>query len=175
MTRKHLQWTDVRPTHLRAVSRSGGDYQIIRCETSGWNLYRFDERDPNGTLLNHGALADMKALAEAAEEDRVGQLPTPQRIQWTKIRDGHYWGVAPIGLAYRVLKVGIADGAAVWRLEQFANEDAEHGAPLDEGSLQSLKRRAEQDATAAARATPVSDTGGAGRPTAPKADVGGEA
>jgi hypothetical protein len=30
-------------------------------------------------------------------------------------------------------------------------------------------------ALAKARATPVSDTGGAGRPTAPKADVGGEA
>lgn len=31
------------------------------------------------------------------------------------------------------------------------------------------------DAMLAARATPVSDAGGAGRPTAPKADVGGEA
>lgn len=31
------------------------------------------------------------------------------------------------------------------------------------------------DAMLAARATPVSDTGGAGRLTAPKADVGGEA
>ena len=153
MTRRHLQWSNLRPTLLRAVGRSGAEYRLRHCAEGGWSLLRFAHPDDTGdALLHHGALADMKALAELAEADALGPAPAAQRIAWTRLRPGHYWGIAPIGLAYRILKIGITESATLWRLEQFPNEDAETGAVLDEGPLQSLKRRAEEDATEAARA-----------------------
>lgn len=144
MTRAVLQWNDIRPTLLRATGRSGVEYSIYQIAAgppARWDLFRFATPDDEGAYVSTGWLADMKALAEEAERDAVGEAPTPQRIAWTKLKPGHYRGVSSCGLAYRILQVG-----SIWQLEQFANEDAEHGTLLDEGSLAAMKAAAQRDA-----------------------------
>lgn len=147
MTRALLQWSDIRPTLLRAVGRSGVEYRIEQIEnhpTFKWRLFRFITPDDAGVMISTGWLVDMKALAAAHEADALGPVPLPQRIAWDKLRPGHYWGVAPCGLAYRIQKIG-----SEWRVDRFENADAEYGTILDEGSLAAMKAAAGRDATAA--------------------------
>lgn len=145
----HLEWSDIRPTQLRAVGRSGVEYRIEQRD-GAWSLFRFTSAADRGVAVSSGWLADMKALADQHEADALGTAPAPQRIDWAKVKPGHYWGVAPIGFGYRILKVGMVEGAPLWRLEQFPNEDAEHGTIVDEGSLGAMKAAAVRRATAAA-------------------------
>lgn len=144
MTRALLEWSGVRPTLLRAVGRSGVEYEIQQTTGGRWVLWRGDP-DEGLERLSDGWLADMKALAAAHEADALGPAPEPQRIAWAKESRWLWWGVAPSGRAYRLLKVG-----DIWQLEQFASLDARAGTPLDEGSLAAMKAAAARDATSAA-------------------------
>lgn len=151
MTRALLQWSDVRPTLLRAVGRSGVTYRIYNIHAGPpvrWDLYRFTA-EVNGEFVSTGTLADMKALAEEHERDALGPAPEPQRIVWEKTRFG-YWGVAPVGRSYRIRKIT----SDQWSLDLFTNimgKVAEPGTPLDMGSLAAMKAAAQRDATEAAR------------------------
>lgn len=73
-----------------------------------------------------------------------------QKIEWTRIRDGVYWGIAPCGLAYEISREGKCDGVMHWALKEFPNEDAEIGEYVDVGPFGDLKRIAEGEATCAA-------------------------
>jgi hypothetical protein len=152
MTRALLQWSNIRPTLLRAVGRSGVEYRLEKSPLGNrWMLTCFASLDDPGTHIMCGHQVDMKAIAEEREADELGEPRRPQRIAWSKIRAGHYWGISDIGVAYRILNVGRQNGEIVWTLERFENEDAELGTPLDDGSLQACKRRAVEDATEAAK------------------------
>lgn len=70
-----------------------------------------------------------------------------QRIKWTKIGSGIYWGVAPIGLAYRIERANRVEGVQFWDLKEFPNEDAEVGEYVDTGAFACLKRVAELEAS----------------------------
>lgn len=144
-----LEWSDIRPTLLRAVGRSGVEYRIEQRDGAWW-LVRFTSAADRGVSVSTGWLADMKALANQYEADALGPAPAAQRIAWTKLKPGHYWGVAPVGLGYRILKVGMVDGSPLWQLEQFPNADAKHGTFIDEGSLAAMKALAVRLATVAA-------------------------
>ncbi|MGE0024831.1 MAG: hypothetical protein AB7S70_14500 [Hyphomicrobium sp.] len=155
MTRALLQWSDVRPTRLQAVGRSGIEYQIARrmdCDDGRWALYRFDSIYDDGQRVSEGWLADMKALAEEHERDALGPPPAPQRIAWEKLKPGRYMGRAPCGTTYRILKVG-----DIWQLELLARFGGPGGTPLDEGSLAAMKAAAARHATEAARTRPSAE------------------
>lgn len=150
MTRNLLEWSDLRPTLLRAVGRSGAEYQV-ELDRGRWVLYTIPPHSKTCTRVSDGWLADMKALAEEGERDAVGSAPAPQSIEWTKIASGRLRGQAPCGRAYSLLKVG-----DVWRLESLAHSRERTGWTLDEGPLAAMKRRAAQDAAdEAARARPT--------------------
>jgi len=154
MTRALLQWSDLRPTLHRAVGRSGNTYELAS-DDGCRELWVFPADHGPGKRIDTGWLADMKARADMIERDAIGHAPPTQRIAWTKIKPGHYWGLSEIGPAYRVLSMGRQNGEAVWRLERFENQDSEYGSAIDEGSLHLCKRRAVEDATEAARARTV--------------------
>lgn len=143
-----LDWIDDRPTLLRAVGRGGRVYRIEQREPGCWVLTigAGGKDEP----LSSGILADMKALANAHEDSLAPPMPK-QPVTWTRIRNGHWWGVAAIGTAYKIVKVGRIAGTVVWQLQTFANEDADHGQWLDDGSLAAMKSRAVAHATEEAR------------------------
>jgi hypothetical protein len=144
MTRSLLQWSDLRPTLLRAVGRSDVEYQIEQSGVGRWVLYRFAAAggaDGIGARVSEGWLADMKALAEEAERDALGPAPEPQRIEWRKKGSGHHCGAARSGRAYRILKIG-----DTCQLERLGTEHAKTGTVIDEGSLQAMKASAQRDA-----------------------------
>lgn len=140
-----LQWADERPDLFRARGRSGRLYRIGRDGPGDWWLRVTACEGADETKLSRGTLADMKLLASVDEAENAPRAPA-QRIVWTRIRPGHWWGVSASGSAYKVLKTGRIADETVWKLEAFANEDAEHGEWLDEGPLAALKRRAAQHA-----------------------------
>lgn len=145
----HLQWTDERPDVFRAPGRSGRLYRIGRDGPGDWYLRVTPAGGQAERDLSRGTLADMKLLASVDEAEHAPPV-TAQRIAWTRIRADHWWGVSASGPAYKALKVGRIDGETVWKLEAFANEDAEHGEWLDEGTLNAMKRRAALHAAEAA-------------------------
>ena len=139
MTRKLLEWSDIRPTLLRAQGRSGVEYEIQQTTGGRWVLWRGDP-DDGIERVSDGWLADMKGLAEQHEADAVGPAPEPQRIEWTKERPGYHRGIAPCGLVYLILKVG-----DVWQLE--CQSDGDFGNFRGEGSLAEMKAAASRNAT----------------------------
>lgn len=143
--RPALQWNDERPDLFRARGRSGRVYRIGRDGPGDWTL-RVAAGDDE-TYLSRGTLADMKALANIDEAEHAPPS-APRRITWTRIGNGHWWGTQEaIGsTAYKVLKAGRICGETIWRLEEYANEDAERGATIDEGPLAAMKRRAARHA-----------------------------
>lgn len=143
MTRKLLEWSDVRPTLLRAQGRSGAEYRLEQRDGAWW-LFRFDGGDDVGKAISTGWLADMKALAELHEADALGPQPEPQRIAWKKARRGYYIGSALNGRAYRILQIG-----ETWQLEALERTTDQTGTHLDEGSLAAMKAAAARHATEA--------------------------
>ncbi len=73
-----------------------------------------------------------------------------QRIKWSKISDGVFWGVAPCGLAYRIERANKVEGVQHWDLKEFPNEDAEVFEYVDTGPFRGMKRTAAFEATCAA-------------------------
>ena len=140
MSRRALQWNDERPDVYVARGRSGRVYRIGRAGPGDWRLWLTAVGVPEYEL-SRGSLADMKLMADTDEQEFAPKV-VAQRIAWTKIGDGHWWGVAPIGTAYKIKRVGRVMGETLWRLEEFANADAESGEPVDEGSLAAMKSRA---------------------------------
>lgn len=147
MTRALLQWSDIRPTRLRARGASGFEYQIEQTTGGRWVLWlwKHDAAGAKITRASDGWLADMKALAAAHEADALGPAPEPQRINWVKAAPSHYRDRALNGRAYRILKIG-----DTWQLEALAHVTDTSGTPLDEGSLAAMKAAAARDATSAA-------------------------
>lgn len=152
-----LQWNDDRPDVFRARCRSGVTYRIGRDGPAAWWL-KATQPDGTETTLSSGHLADMKALANMDEAARRPKT-APQSIAWTRIKNGHWWGVSTAGTAYKIVRVGRLMGETLWRLEEFAahakhgsamTEDAERGDPLDEGTLNAMKKRATMAAGEAA-------------------------
>lgn len=143
-----LQWTDERPDVFRARGRSGVTYRIGRDGPAAWWL-KATQPDGTETTLSSGHLADMKAMANMDEAARRPKT-APQSIAWTRIKNGHWWGVSTAGTAYKIVRVGRLMGETLWRLEEFMNEDAERGDPLDEGPLNAMKKRATMAAGEAA-------------------------
>lgn len=150
MTRKHLEWSDIRPTLLRAVGRSGVEWQLHQRDET-WVLYRYAPgADP--VRVSSGWIADMKSLAELEEADLIGPAPAPQRIEWARINTGRHHGTAACGLVYHLLKAG-----DVWQLACMS--DGDFGGFRDEGSLPAMKAAAQRHATEAAKPTPAEATG----------------
>lgn len=69
-----------------------------------------------------------------------------QKIKWSRIRNGVYWGVAPIGLAYEIERIGIADGEVQWQLREYPNADADTFENVATGPLRDLQRTAVYEA-----------------------------
>lgn len=71
--------------------------------------------------------------------DEMHAAIASQKIKWSRIRAGVYWGVAPVGLAYQIERTGKVDGEWRWELKEFPNEDAETFEHVDVGTLRDLK------------------------------------
>lgn len=141
MSRAALDWNDERPDVFRARGRSGRLYRIGRAGSGDWWL-RVTPEGEDESEFSRGYLADMKALADV---DEAGYAPkvVAQRIDWTRIRDGEWWGTTTdTGPAYKVLRIGRAMGETLWRLQAYPNADANGCETLDEGGLGAMKKRA---------------------------------
>lgn len=150
MSRPALQWNDERPDVYVARGRSGRVYRIGRAGPGDWRLWVTVHPGLLPDEMYRGCLADMKALANVDEAEHAPK-PVAQHIGWTRIRDGEWWGTTgDTGPAFKICRVGRVCGETIWRLDEYANADAERGDPLDEGPLAAMKARAARAAGEAA-------------------------